>query len=99
MIFAFKIIAYEVVEMTGSDVKELRKSLGVSQTTFWKQVHVTQSGGSRYEGGRKIPPSMRVLLILAYGTDEEAKIAINDLRKNQNGVVATAKSVSANSMF
>lgn len=66
--------------MTGHDVRALRKSLGLNQTAFWRRVHVTQSGGSRYEAGRDIPQSMQVLLTLAYGSDQDAMTALNHLR-------------------
>lgn len=66
--------------MTGQDVRALRKSLNLNQTTFWRRVHVTQSGGSRYEAGRDIPQSMQVLLTLAYGSEQDAMAALGRLR-------------------
>ena len=40
------------------DLKSLRKSTGLNQQQFWAAVNVTQSGGSRYESGRKMPKSV-----------------------------------------
>jgi transcriptional regulator with XRE-family HTH domain len=60
------------------DPLSYRKALGESQGTFWQRFGVTQSGGSRYESGRTIPRSVRLLMALyASGTvsDEDLKIA------------------------
>lgn len=44
----------------------LREFSGLNQTEFWLKVGVTQSGGSRYEGGRDLPKPVRELLRLVY---------------------------------
>lgn len=67
--------------MTGQEVQALRKSLKLNQTAFWRRVHVTQSGGSRYEAGRNIPQSMQVLLTLAYGSEKDAAAMFEQLRR------------------
>lgn len=41
-----------------------RRSIGLNQSDFWKLFGVTQSGGSRYENGRAIPASTKLLLQL-----------------------------------
>ena len=46
--------------------KEMRLNLGLTQTDFWAPVGVSQSGGSRYESGRKLPLSTSVLLELVH---------------------------------
>lgn len=46
----------------GSDVLKYRQKHGYSQTLFWETFGVTQSGGSRYEGGRAIPEPVQILL-------------------------------------
>ena len=46
--------------------KELRKKLGLTQGEFWSPVGVSQSGGSRYESGRKLPASISTLLQLVH---------------------------------
>jgi transcriptional regulator with XRE-family HTH domain len=55
--------------MNGSRALALRKSLKLNQYEFWHRVGVTQSGGSRYEGNRRIPLPVRLLLQLAYDKD------------------------------
>lgn len=46
------------------DPKQLREQRGESQKEFWHRLGVTQSGGARYENGRRLPPPMRILLAL-----------------------------------
>jgi transcriptional regulator with XRE-family HTH domain len=46
--------------------KEIRQRLGLNQEQFWTQIGVTQSGGSRYEGGRSMPKPVRELLRLVH---------------------------------
>jgi DNA-binding transcriptional regulator YiaG len=46
--------------------KELRNKLGLTQGEFWAPVGVSQSGGSRYETGRKLPTSISTLLHLVH---------------------------------
>ena len=43
---------------------EHRKHLGFNQSEFWSRFGVTQSGGSRYEGGRNLPRSVAILVWL-----------------------------------
>lgn len=58
----------------------LREKLGLNQTDFWARVCVTQSGGSRYESGRKIPRAVQKLLVIAYGTPKQAEAVFNQIR-------------------
>jgi len=46
--------------------KEIRQRLGLNQEQFWTPIGVTQSGGSRYEGGRSMPKPVRELLRLVH---------------------------------
>src|SRR5574343_1022465 len=46
--------------------KALRIKLGLTQSEFWGPVGVSQSGGSRYESGRKLPVSISTLLHLVH---------------------------------
>jgi len=48
-------------------MKKLRLSLGLNQSDFWRRVGVSQSAGSRYEGGRPVPMSTKILIDLVYG--------------------------------
>jgi transcriptional regulator with XRE-family HTH domain len=49
-----------------SNPRELRRKLRLNQSEFWSKVGVTQSGGSRYETGRRIPRPVRELLRLVH---------------------------------
>ena len=62
------------------DVKQLRNKLNLNQSDFWYRVGVTQSGGSRYESGRKIPKAVQKLLVIAYGTRHQAEKEVERLR-------------------
>ena len=46
--------------------REIRQRLGMNQEQFWTPIGVTQSGGSRYEGGRSMPKPVRELLRLVH---------------------------------
>ena len=48
------------------DARRIRRKLGMNQHQFWSRLGVTQSGGSRYESGRQIPPSVAQLLRLVH---------------------------------
>jgi predicted transcriptional regulator len=46
----------------------LRRELQLSQVEFWKRLGISQSGGSKYElGRRKFPRKMQLLMELLYG--------------------------------
>jgi DNA-binding transcriptional regulator YiaG len=62
------------------DIAQLRRKTGLNQETFYKKIAVTQSGGSRYESGRRVPGPVRLLLDIAYGTDRQAQAAVKKLR-------------------
>ena len=59
------------------NVKEVRKETGLTQTEFWEALGVTQSGGSRYESGRKIPKAVRELIRIIY----KEKIKLEDVKR------------------
>ncbi len=60
-------------------VSKLRRSIGLNQSAFWNRLGVTQSGGSRYESGRKIPEPVLKLIELAYGKNPQQ--ALKKLRR------------------
>ena len=64
----------------GVSVKELRQRSGLSQTDFWKRFGVTQSGGSRYESGRRIPKPVQILMELAQANKDQVRRILNCLR-------------------
>ncbi len=46
--------------------REIRRKLGLNQQQFWPMIGVTQSGGSRYESGRRMPRPVRELLRIVH---------------------------------
>lgn len=52
--------------VTAKAVRELREDLNMSQSEFWGQFGMTQSGGSRYESGRVIPKPIRTLIFMKH---------------------------------
>src|SRR5437868_9437118 len=48
------------------DPRQTRLKLGLNQQEFWSKIGVTQSGGSRYESGRKMAKPVRELLRLVH---------------------------------
>ena len=64
---------------TGKKALEKRKQRGMNQADFWGRVGATQSAGSRYEQGRRLPNATQVLLTLAYANDQ--RVIDRTLRK------------------
>ena len=48
------------------NLREVRESLQQNQGEFWHRFGVSQSGGSRYEGGRDVPRPLQKLLRLYF---------------------------------
>jgi DNA-binding transcriptional regulator YiaG len=65
---------------TSAEAAAIRDKLGLNQSEFWGRLGVTQSGGSRYESGRKIPRPVQRLIAIAYGTDKQSADAVAALR-------------------
>jgi hypothetical protein len=55
-----------IMNRNQNEPREIRRALCLSQTAFWARLGITQSGGSRYEHGRKIPKAVRELLEIVY---------------------------------
>lgn len=53
-------------QINGIAAKHLRIQSGKNQRDFWTGLGITQSGGSRYEGGATIPKPLRTLIFLQY---------------------------------
>ena len=70
-------------------IRALRKRTGLNQFDFWTRVGITQSCGSRYEGGRRIPKPVRILLDLAYSDDPD--IAGRALARLRSGLTVNAR--------
>lgn len=64
----------------GTQIRALRDSLGLNQLDFWSPLGVTQSGGSRYESGRRVPSSVLTLLHIAYGSEAQSAAIVKRLR-------------------
>ena len=65
---------------TAEEIRELRKKHNLNQNEFWTRLGVTQSGGSRYESGRRVPAPVLSLLQIAYGTPTESLRVVEALR-------------------
>jgi transcriptional regulator with XRE-family HTH domain len=63
-----------------TEIRDIRKKLGLNQAQFWSQIGVTQSGGSRYESGRNVPKAVQMLLHVTYGTEKQAADLLSWLR-------------------
>lgn len=70
-----------------SKVRKLRGS--ENQQKFWSPIGVTQSGGSRYETGRKIPNSVQFLLYF-----REQGIITNEMLEKAKKNIAKRKMFS-----
>lgn len=70
---------------TGNDIRALRKKLDLNQVEFWKRLHVTQSGGSRYEAGRTIPKQVLMLIHLVFADEKAAATLLKKLREDKVG--------------
>lgn len=68
--------------------REIRRSLGLNQQDFWTRIGVTQSGGSRYEGGRAMPKPVRELLRLVH----VERIDLTRVRKEDFAILDHLKS-------
>lgn len=75
--------APKLVFTTGEDALAQRKRLSLNQAEFWGRICVTQSGGSRYESGRKLPRPVQLLLHLAYAPDAKAQAMLDSLRDQE----------------
>ena len=64
------------------DLVGTRNGLGLNQSEFWSRIGVTQSGGSRYETGRKMPKPVAMLFELVYAikNDDAATTTLQTLR-------------------
>ena len=61
-----------------SNPRQIRRRLQLNQQDFWARIGVTQSGGSRYESGRKMPKPVRELLRLVHVEGMELASAKRD---------------------
>ncbi len=71
--------------------REIRRRLGLNQQEFWTRIGVTQSGGSRYETGRRMPKPVKELLRLVH----VERIDLSKVKKEHVDIVAHLKSQHA----
>lgn len=69
------------------DPKEVRRQLGLNQQEFWSRIGVTQSGGSRYESGRRMPKPVQELLRVVH----VEKIDLNRIHREDLDVLDFVK--------
>lgn len=69
----------EIPTISGDDITAFRKKTGLNQADFWGPLGITQSGGSRYESGRKIPKPVMALVVLRMGTKPQKKATLRAL--------------------
>jgi transcriptional regulator with XRE-family HTH domain len=73
-------------KLSFSNLADYRKSRGMNQSSFWKKLGITQSGGSRYESGRNVPNPVKLLLALV-----ESGIVTDESLDKASKVIAKAK--------
>lgn len=62
------------------DLLALRRARGISQTEFWSKVGVSQSCGSRFENGRRMPtPIGRLIDIIYVRSIDTSKVNREDM--------------------
>lgn len=64
-----------------------RRAAGLNQSAYWSRFGVTQSGGSRYEGGREIPTPTAMLVWLL----DTGRLTEKDLEDAKKAVSAAGK--------
>lgn len=63
----FEFLGQKMEQLSGQEIRAMRKKLRLTQRAFWEKVFVSQATGSRYENGEAIPPQVEVLVRLVYG--------------------------------
>jgi transcriptional regulator with XRE-family HTH domain len=66
------------MKIEAQDPLAIRRRLGMTQEKFWGTLRVTQSGGSRYESGRDMPPPVRELLRVVYAESNPTTVSVAD---------------------
>lgn len=61
------------------DPRSIREKSKITQDKFWPALGVTQSGGSRYEAGRRMPIPTRLVMDIAYNPGPARKAALEAL--------------------
>ena len=81
--------------------REIRRKRGLNQQQFWPAIGVTQSGGSRYETGRRMPAPVRELLRIVHvegiplnQVRADDHVLVQYLKKNRPGQYRELKAVA-----
>ena len=69
----------EIPAIPGADITAFRKKNSLNQAEFWGPLGITQSGGSRYESGRKIPKPVMALVVRRMGTKPQKRATLRAL--------------------
>lgn len=66
----------------GSEIRQIRRALGLNQHDFWSPLGITQSGGCRYEleRGDTIPKPIQILLNIMLNPPAESTKVVNAIR-------------------
>lgn len=78
----------------GAEIRAFRTKRKLTQADFWERVGITQSGGSRYESGRRIPEDMLLLMNLIWGERAHAEQLLHALRKDAQQCVDANQAVN-----
>ena len=62
------------------DPRTMRMKRGETQTEFWSRLGVSQSAGSRFETFRTLPHWLRIMIVIAYGTQKQSAKLVAALR-------------------
>ena len=66
--------------MNPTDLIQLRQKWGLRQAEFWGRIGVTQSAGSRYEKGPRVPPKpVAMLVAITYGSARDRQRVLDSL--------------------
>jgi DNA-binding transcriptional regulator YiaG len=91
----------KALKKTASDPREIRRKRGLNQQEFWPLIGVTQSGGSRYETGRRMPVPVRELLRIVHvegvplnQVRGEDHLLIQHLKKSRPGLYRELKAAA-----
>lgn len=73
----------KLIFSTCEEISAYREQHRLTQVEFWSRIGVSQSCGSRYENGRKIPKPIRQLLHIAYATPKQSNALTEWLRNTR----------------
>lgn len=80
-------MARQITDKMLNDIRAYREDQGEKQTEFWPKFGITQSGGSRYENGQRIPaPTAILMALVANGhiSNEELEKIFEELKDHKN---------------